>query len=536
MFKLIIVDDEIYTRKSLQNLFNWDEYEIGNVKTAKDGLEALEISKEFNPDILISDVRMPKMDGIELATHIRERFPSCKIIFLSGFADKEYLKSAIYLNALSYIEKPIDADELKQAVFKAVTQLKEDMKKQTESLEFKKKISNSIPLVQNELVIELIKENQDEEKVFRALSDTLPQFPLSGIFQCASVVLNWSSTYEIEKKSNKFSSIVTKLFNQFCNDSYNLLVGFKPEKDEIILIAAAVSQKNQLAIIDELFSKIHNNLHIETDDSYHISMGIGNPVKDIQQLNFSYTSATEALKQSFYNRKGNIFRTVCVYKNELPHEEDFQNKFREILQKTPTSIESIIKKLTSDIIASKNTDPSRVINFFSGLLLEAIYTAEIMMLLNSSYKMKIPEILNKLVKSRTIYELFDFTLSNISYIFNPDQDQEDTIHNRKIQEVILYVNKNYADSTMTLQDIANSIYINPNYLSNLFKKITGKNLNEYINIVRVENAKKLLTDSSIKVYEISEHIGFCDPNYFATIFKKYVGCTPSQYRNTLHSK
>ncbi|WP_438445454.1 response regulator transcription factor [Gorillibacterium sp. sgz5001074] len=123
MIRLMIVDDEKKTREGLEKHLPWRRLGIDEVRLAKSGTEALELARSHPPDILLCDVRMPRMDGIELATVIRHQLPSCKLIFLSGFADKEYLKSAIQLRALRYIEKPVDMEEVCSAITEAVTLL-----------------------------------------------------------------------------------------------------------------------------------------------------------------------------------------------------------------------------------------------------------------------------------------------------------------------------------------------------------------------------------------------------------------------------
>lgn len=122
MVKLLIADDESFTRQGILETIPWKALNISEVREAYDGQNALEIIKDFEPDILLTDVRMPRLNGIELSFKVRELYPNCSIIFMSGFSDKEYLKSAIHLKAISYVEKPIDLDELEISIRNAVTE------------------------------------------------------------------------------------------------------------------------------------------------------------------------------------------------------------------------------------------------------------------------------------------------------------------------------------------------------------------------------------------------------------------------------
>ena len=122
--KILIADDEDYTREGLIESVSWEEYDIDEIMQAVNGLEAIGIAKWFRPDIILTDVRMPKIDGIEFATEVLNWNPGSRIIFMSGYMEIEYLKSAIRLAAIDYIEKPIDADVLCQALRKAVDEIK----------------------------------------------------------------------------------------------------------------------------------------------------------------------------------------------------------------------------------------------------------------------------------------------------------------------------------------------------------------------------------------------------------------------------
>lgn len=126
MIRLLVVDDESATRNGIVRHLDWRQLGVGLVEEARDGLEGLEIARLLHPDIVISDIRMPGMNGVEFITHIRDLYPECKIIFLSGYSDKEYLKAAIHLGAISYIEKPINIDELQETVKRAVDQVHSD--------------------------------------------------------------------------------------------------------------------------------------------------------------------------------------------------------------------------------------------------------------------------------------------------------------------------------------------------------------------------------------------------------------------------
>jgi len=161
MLKLLIVEDEKITRESLETLIPWNELGIGEIKSAKNGQEALETVKNYIPDILLCDVRMPRMDGIEFSKRLKNIFPKCKIVFISGYAEKEYLLSAIRLNAIDYIEKPLNIEKIKSTMKKVVEIIEFERKEEEEKERLKEHYNESIYYAATQLVQQLLKDHID---------------------------------------------------------------------------------------------------------------------------------------------------------------------------------------------------------------------------------------------------------------------------------------------------------------------------------------------------------------------------------------
>ena len=165
MIKLLLVEDESATRKGLMKHIKWHELGVDVVEEAKDGIDGLEAARRMQPDIVISDIRMPGMNGIDFTAAVREEFPACKIIFLSGHSDKEYLKAAIRINAVSYVEKPINVDELREVIAKAVRLCRENLKVDRMQMA----LSESLPFIRQNIVNGLIRSPIDERELRRSL-------------------------------------------------------------------------------------------------------------------------------------------------------------------------------------------------------------------------------------------------------------------------------------------------------------------------------------------------------------------------------
>ena len=211
MFSLLIVDDEKITRDSLKAYIPWNELGIGTVETAKSGQTALELIPRIIPDIVLTDVRMPKMDGIELATRLKDLLPECKIIFLSGYSDKEYLKSAIHLKAINYIEKPVDLDEITRVLKDTVALCQEETEKKAEIKKLKSNLEESMPLISQEIASVLVKENADISRLMSKYDHPLINAPQDGYYTAACIQLNWNISSDFEKKELIKSNIMKML-------------------------------------------------------------------------------------------------------------------------------------------------------------------------------------------------------------------------------------------------------------------------------------------------------------------------------------
>jgi len=203
ILNLLLVDDEESTREGLLKFVKWENIGIHRVEIAENGEEAVELARRISPDILLTDIRMPNMDGIELAAAIKEFLPDCKIIFISGFADKEYLKSAIRLNALEYVEKPLDMEEVTDTLSKAVRLCRNDKERKEYERKAKESMDKGIPLLKQKIGSGLVSE-ADEESLLRELEmigfDT--SFPWSYVTFVVKVK-------QIESSESKDKSIIS---------------------------------------------------------------------------------------------------------------------------------------------------------------------------------------------------------------------------------------------------------------------------------------------------------------------------------------
>ena len=526
MLKIIIADDEKTTRESLKEYVKWDTLGIGNVEIAKNGLIALELAEISKPDILLTDVRMPKMDGIELATKIRELYPDCRIIFISGYSDKEYLKSAIHLKAVSYIEKPLDLAEVEAVVSQAISACIEDEEKKKDTERLKNNLSQSRPFIRQEITLDLIKGNTDRNNLLKKLDDPFLKLPETGLFNVCCIKLNWKSDVDDKTKSNLRHTILELFLSNELFDPAANIAGITPE-DTIALIVSGTAAESLNST--KLPAAILERLHELSEGYFSSSMGIGTAVKMMSALAQSYSQALTSLNMQFYTGSNKIYHYGSIFQKDFKPDRNLFANFKDFLKKDDRKgAADLVSGLTKSVRITADQEIDHIKNIYFNLLLLIFEAARDRNLIEPADENEKTYIWQEINGIQSLSELSEYIGSNISAVFSRF-DNSDNI-NRKAYEIMKYIKENFCNKELSIQSIANNVHFSQTYLCSFFKKSTGMTLNEYITDVRIGKAKELLQDGSTKLYEVAITIGFTDCNYFSTLFKKVVGCSSSEYR------
>ncbi|MDD3402617.1 MAG: response regulator [Hespellia sp.] len=518
--KMLIVDDEEITRNGLLTSIYWESLGIHHVFLADDGINGLNIAKKERPDIILCDVRMPRMDGIEMATEISSFLPEVSIIFMSGYSDKEYLKAAIKLKAITYVEKPLDLSELKEAVLEARAQHQQQLRSKKGETLYSNEAASQLAL----LLTKPYKGQKDKiSELIRELS--LRIFPATGVV---------SYIVRLETAEPDMSFI-----EQIQND---LKAGLQPYRLQLFYtqlhsvyhVFHIIGENTLSSLILKEIAKQLTSLFSPLEKFYVCQ---GEPQNGISKVYQSYSSAVLLLQNSFYYRQGSLL---------VAENDDFnQLTVRKKVSSNPSGT-------FSEIILSK--DQAKCIEFLDEL---------------KAYYYQNRELLSTQTKD-DYYKLFSilsdcrqkFQLSFISYIRRPEentmeylincfsylemhealvQQVEQLFHDLSAQEpedstIFLikdYISKNYANEDLSIKDISEHVFLSTSYVCTYFKNQTGSTLNQYLTEYRMERAELLLSDPRYPINDISSKVGYSNGNYFSKSFKKYTGLSPSKYREKI---
>lgn len=528
MVKVIIVDDERNTREGLKKCIPWKSMGINLVGEAEDGIMALDLSLRLQPDIILCDIRMPKMNGIEFATRLREKLQDCKIIFLSGYSDKEYLISAIHLKAVSFIEKPVNIKELISILETTASTVIEERQRKDVEIERNYKIEKSVPIVAQYISLNLISNNNSVD-IMEKLKLAELNLPVNG--QYITLLLKFikngnMSSDQLQAYLDRILKIIDSIYIE------ESLTGISGIKDALCIVShILVNNSLDDIFIKTVFEKISRNIcneiqEIERDTFIIVA---GRRVKGLENIPCSYREAAAALQQSFFSTDDTI--VFFEETNEEPYifdtglEKQFIGHLK--IGNMGAAID-LITRLSSDISKHRNTIVGYVKNAFYNLLLLIYSYAEERGADIFEQKDKKNLLRQNIEGFYTLNELRDFAVAMVERLFQCINEKNNT--SKAVYEVMKYVQTHFSDNELSIKNISGYLHLTDTYLCMLFKNETGKTINDYITEIRIEKSKELLKSREYTLYKIASSIGYGNAKYYTTIFKKTTGMTPSEYR------
>lgn len=515
MINLMIVDDEQTTRESLMDYVPWTDWGISEVRTAEHGFAALSLAEHFKPSILLTDIRMSKMDGIELARKIRDRFPDCKIVFLSGFSDKDYLKSAIQLQAVDYLDKPVNIAQLKQLFVPLITKMLEEAHQK-----------GNVAFRGEEIVIDLICKNENLANWLDKVDGHGLQLTGEGAYLVYAGLINWfPSVIEHEKTliKNRMLNLLNKGFE---GREINYIAGFVSDNG-IAIVANEPFPRH--ANRKEFAARLLEEMQGVAPGSLSLSVGCSSPSGRTDEFSELYKMALGAAERQFYGGVNRIYfpSSTASGKYEI-NKSEYMHFKKKLRSESPEKVIEYINQQTKAIGKIGDPDTNKIRNLYFNYLRILFEVTMQWDVADPGDDHETPYLWREIDTRITLTDLAQFLLTNIEMAMRKSPDKQEGID--KINEIKSYIERHYASNQLSIQTIADHSFLSQTYLCAFFKRSTGITLGEYITMLRIEKAKELLGDRNKKLYEITTEIGLTDTSYFSTLFKKYTGYAPSEYR------
>lgn len=489
MYKLYLLDDEPFILEGLKYIIDWEEYGFDVVGTSSNGEDGFNFIKNEDVDLIITDIMMPKMTGLELISNLKKINHNARFIVLSAFQEFQYAKEAISMGAENYLTKPIDEDELIQTI--------EGVKKKIEKIKLEKVDTK---IFKNDLILKLIC-NKNNDGI-------LDRLRLEG------VNLNYKNLCVVILEFAEGGNINNHILNYIDNLNYEYCVNLQ---NQILIIM------DKESINKDALRNLKDDLSSITNEQIYISRG--KYVDSIDNLNCSYQSAKDIHEYKLVYPNISWIREYKEKSYNLENIDyiDFDHLKKLLLNKDNKEslnyIESIFSKLKNDEnltvkqIKTKSIEVFlNVYNYFNDSKIIKGLDLYLEKVINSVNLDQIQVELNNMIKHRQ--SKLEETDDSISPI---------------ILKLLRNIEKNYSKD-LNLKEISETYNINSIYLGQLFQKETGILFSDYLNNFRVNKAKNLLVETSLKAAEIGELVGYANKNYFYRKFKDIVGITPSEWR------
>jgi two-component system response regulator YesN len=539
MYKIVIVDDEEIVREGIRDNVEWAALGLEFAGEAEDGLQAYELVKKQNPDILLVDICMPHMDGLEFSRLVKDTHPDCKVIIVTGYDEFDYAQQAIRLGVDDYILKPITCAELTELLEKVVKELDLEKMQQREVRHLKEQLDESLPLLREKTLNKLINGELNPDN-HREKFDILQINAQAKLFAAALIDIDNFSEAEVDFRQDEMDLIQFALLNvanEIMHEKKNG-IAFKTGQDEIALIfyLETTNRETGLEIINSILSIIRrvmvDNLKLT------MSIGIGDLYPDICDLDKSYNEARRALDYRFFLGNDAIINIKEIRQPEgvrYRYPKDLEKKLISSLK--GSSKEEVIGILNEIFTHMKNSSIN--IDICRNTVIEMLIVmlkafAEIGIQMDEIFEERI-NILKEINQFKTLKEIEEWVkhlyLKIASYI--EDRASSTKMH---ILKVIEYIENNFGDKDLSFRAMCDIMHLSPSYFSLIFKKEMGETFIEYLTRVRMEKAKELLKNSSLRTYEIADRVGYSDPHYFSSIFKKVTNMSPTEYKEKVGGK
>lgn len=516
MYKVVIADDEQMIREGLKLLIDWKSLNLVLVGEAEDGLSALRLVERHKPHILVTDVKMPGMSGLEVIRKINESGMDIRNIIISGYDDFLYVKEALRYGVADYILKPVREDDLVSILKEVVSNIENRIKIDLDNSESTNLIRSNLL---NRLIGSCVTRVEFLEKT-KFLKLDISDKPYSVMI--AEIDGNrLLSNAELEYKLNVISRICEDIFQNF---EYTMAFHDKSNRLVIIINDDEIGQHYLKLVAEEIRDRVRKLF------DFTVSIGIGGKAQNIMMVDKSYNEAVNALQQK-YLKGGNSVNLIQEDNNPSTAYRDIADTGRIEMSVNQLNFENAEKEiyLFFDELLGKTSNIAYIRKVCIDLLL-------LMMSIMKEHNGRNEDLLedeelvfDRVSSAETIEDarnaLVDFAKKLVNYLSGIKSD----VSNKVVNEIIDYVKSAY-NKNITLKSVAQRFYMNPAYLGRIFKDETGEFFSDFVNRIRIHEAGKLMLDSDMKIYEIAEKCGYKDINYFRDLFKKITGINPMEFK------
>ncbi|TDL35456.1 response regulator [Jeotgalibacillus sp. S-D1] len=524
---VMITDDEVQVRKGLRMKVDWEEHGFKVVKEASNGQEALQILEQSLIDVVITDMRMPIMNGIEFAKQSQKNFPNVKVVVLSGYSDYEYVRNSMKEGVKDYLLKPVAPDELVEVLEKIRKEIAEEKQTHAEQERLKQLALSHLQEVQEQYLLYLAKDefvqpHAVKERMRQLQLDHLAREEMEGVFLTVEI-----RTQLVRESISRQWLPFKKLCQGLAASDNNTYLFSNPSYSNVIhfFIVRREGQTGQVtSLIDRIQRKTKEELGLET------VIGIGTNVRGMKEFKNGYIASMLSWSQSRLGSHSQIIEGGSKKDHKFEFSTDFEKKLTNAIENT--RFDHFKEHLQMELSV---TEKHSVLSF-------SMVANRVLFLLGSTakkYDIESGEIQKILWDCQQGIWQLNSQSNVIGLLLDLANKIMDEVHLTRFSNVKLiesirqYVNLHFSDE-ISLTALSELFHINSAHLSETFKNHVGQNFSDYLVSLRMKKAESLLKDSQLKIIDIANLVGFSSAGYFSTVFKKYSGQSPLEFRKLVN--
>ncbi len=526
MIEMIIADDEFNIRQGLLTI-PWNDLGIEIVGVASNGEEALSMVKDQHPDILLTDIRMPKLDGLKLIEAAIKEIASIKTILLTGYQDFNYAHTAIKLGAYGYVLKPSDPDEIIEIVLKAKKQIELEDNKKRENEHIRNEFDSNKHLIMNSFLFNLLYGRYNDAAAINKKCSALHLELENYIVMVLEFEIqddNNNLIFQLKEEALNISSGFYKSYSVDVNHSTLCIINDiskdkQPTKQEMVFLASEIRSA------------------VRTNYSQYVSIGISRSFGRPEDMSAAFNQALNCLKMKFSLGKGAIIHIEDLA-DSIKRQDDLPlNLDDEILENIKIGNYNKVEKLAREFLfrlaKEQNSSEQVIKSICFSVLSRSVRIAETQG--QACFREYAAQLNSIFTCCKDVGELEEFFISTLMSIMDSIHTKNCASKNKAITGILDYIEKSYMND-ISLLTLSEHIHMNHIYISRLIKRETGETFLDILTSRRMKKACELLQNPDMKTYEISTLVGIKDSGYFSQVFKKFSGSTPSEYREKFLSR
>lgn len=533
--KVFLVEDEIVVREGIKNNIAWEKEGYQFVGEASDGELAYPMIKSMKPDILITDIKMPFMDGLELSQMVKKELPDTKIIILSGYNEFDYAKQAIHIGVTDYLLKPISSAKLIEAINKVREIIKKEAQEKELLIQYKQDMNGKTVIEKKNFFFEIIKNKLTLLQVLEKGKKLGIDLAVGAYSILLLKIYSKNNPYEY---SGYLIAAIAEI-DDLLQNSVDV-IKFELENEIKAIIIKAENEKKLEILIKTYCNRILALLQDKSDIEYF--GGIGSIVTRISELQDSYHIANRAFSARYFTKtnqiiNGSMLEKVNTYHNDMIDMQaiDSEKMNKSHLDKfLKNGSKEEINHFIEEYLSSAGNVNIKSILFRQYIIMDIYFCITAFMESIGYSKDKIVAELGSFYNLEDFIASVDASKKYMIRLLYKAFTLRDAIARQKYGEILKiareYIQENYDKEDISLNTVASIVNISPTYFSAIFSQETGQTFIEFLTETRMNKAKELLMCSNLKTTEIGYEIGYKDSHYFSYIFKKTQQCTPKEFR------